>query len=715
MRSGQNFIHDPKVAGEAEVKAQIKMRFKAPIKGSFMVIRNFSLLQRKEKLTFKSLDSTLSIWNPEINDFNALPQKCSNINQEVPFSMGVNKAILENVIFVHQEESNWPLEDGKAVKQRFDDIFAATKYTKALEEIKKLKNKQQAEAREKRLQLETLKSHRDQANVYKQTIKDSEDSNKAHNKKILMLKKDIEDIDAEVESLHAELRQISLKKDRVSSIKAKYDIQLDEIVKTKEEMLSKYSEEDLNVTLEELQSYQAELTPRLTQQEESMKQIRQYTFEVESEMKKINLAREGIMKSYGKIMGQAESYMKSANSFVAIIDEICTEFQIPKPQASDGTINKEVIQTLVQDLFKQQEEYGSQLNELKAKQRHDELALQETIDSLSAKISGTLEVIRLRKEKVKSNGDKYDVLQRELAEIDEYLSSNVAGKQNILFKELEDAKKALNVVEEQLRCDKFSNAIKEADSDLRTADMNIQQLRSERSKVAALGDSLVRNSIMLQEVAKLREREEKFRSLHGSKVAVTLGIAPSSIPREGDILLAAMKDLIATKESEHGTLSSQHKSVQRIFAEAEADLKSCQSSALQLRNEMKNLEKALQGISDDPFELEEKIKELHLTKDDMSKKVSLYDAYSEIWKKELEHASTHSSCLSCERIFENKNTQSLFIDRKKIQIDGLPVKMSKDQAELQQVQAEIENFRMLEPNVKRWVLGNQISSDVINN
>ena len=48
----------------------------------------------------------------------------------VPQLMGVSKAVLENVIFVHQEESNWPLAEGQVLKKKFDDIFAATKYTK---------------------------------------------------------------------------------------------------------------------------------------------------------------------------------------------------------------------------------------------------------------------------------------------------------------------------------------------------------------------------------------------------------------------------------------------------------------------------------------------------------------------------------------------------------------------------------------------------------
>ena len=40
------------------------------------------------------------------------------------------QAVLENVIFVHQEDSNWPLAEGLVLKKKFDDIFAATKYTK---------------------------------------------------------------------------------------------------------------------------------------------------------------------------------------------------------------------------------------------------------------------------------------------------------------------------------------------------------------------------------------------------------------------------------------------------------------------------------------------------------------------------------------------------------------------------------------------------------
>ena len=90
--------------------------------------------------------------------------------------LGVSKAILTHVIFCHQEESTWsvvghhpphlharthmhthththtqntpppplhrPLSEGRALKTKFDEIFASTRYTKALESIKKFRQGQ---------------------------------------------------------------------------------------------------------------------------------------------------------------------------------------------------------------------------------------------------------------------------------------------------------------------------------------------------------------------------------------------------------------------------------------------------------------------------------------------------------------------------------------------------------------------------------------------
>ena len=49
------------------------------------------------------------------------------------------------MIFCHQEESYWPLSEPAVLKKKFDEIFAATRYTKALDNIKSLKKEKAAD------------------------------------------------------------------------------------------------------------------------------------------------------------------------------------------------------------------------------------------------------------------------------------------------------------------------------------------------------------------------------------------------------------------------------------------------------------------------------------------------------------------------------------------------------------------------------------------
>src|SRR5258708_3906197 len=86
------------------------------------------------------------------------------MDSEIPNLLGVSKAVLENVIFCHQEDSYWPLSEASVLKKKFDDIFEATKwvfiycmqygriyamnrYTKALDSIRAVRKERIAEVK----------------------------------------------------------------------------------------------------------------------------------------------------------------------------------------------------------------------------------------------------------------------------------------------------------------------------------------------------------------------------------------------------------------------------------------------------------------------------------------------------------------------------------------------------------------------------------------
>jgi len=58
---GGAFIHDPKMANEKEVKAQVKLRFHAANGQRMLVVRNLSVTAKKTGLTMKTLESILGL------------------------------------------------------------------------------------------------------------------------------------------------------------------------------------------------------------------------------------------------------------------------------------------------------------------------------------------------------------------------------------------------------------------------------------------------------------------------------------------------------------------------------------------------------------------------------------------------------------------------------------------------------------------------------
>ena len=111
-----------------ETKGQIKLRFKTAAGKDVVCIRSFQLTQKASKMEYKAIESVLQTINPHTGEKVCLSYRCADMDREIPALMGVSKAVLENVIFVHQDEANWPLQDSSTLKKKFDDIFSATRY-----------------------------------------------------------------------------------------------------------------------------------------------------------------------------------------------------------------------------------------------------------------------------------------------------------------------------------------------------------------------------------------------------------------------------------------------------------------------------------------------------------------------------------------------------------------------------------------------------------
>jgi DNA repair protein RAD50 len=167
--AGQAFVHDPRSIGQSTVKANIKLRFTNRAGTSMVVVRSMEVQQKKTTMTFKQLDGVLRTVDQKGNRV-SLSHKCSELDRQIPLLLGVSAAILEHVVFCHQEDASWPLQEGAVLKKRFDEIFDSSRYSKALEVLQRNKKEYNGKVKDLKTDLAGLSSHKHAAKGFQTEV-----------------------------------------------------------------------------------------------------------------------------------------------------------------------------------------------------------------------------------------------------------------------------------------------------------------------------------------------------------------------------------------------------------------------------------------------------------------------------------------------------------------------------------------------------------------
>lgn len=141
--NGQGFINDPKMSHKNQVKASIKIKF-FDAQGNTITVSRFMSVSTKTGglLTFKKLLPNIRKRDAQGNPED-ISGRCIDIDSYCCSALNVSKSILNNVLFCHQENSVWPLDEPKKLKEKFDEIFDAVKYNKCVDMTRKyIKEKQ---------------------------------------------------------------------------------------------------------------------------------------------------------------------------------------------------------------------------------------------------------------------------------------------------------------------------------------------------------------------------------------------------------------------------------------------------------------------------------------------------------------------------------------------------------------------------------------------
>jgi DNA repair protein RAD50 len=265
--SGHSLVNDPGMTDAAEVKAHIKLLFKNRGGRDCLAVRSLQVTRKKAKTEFKALEGTIRTTN-DAGQVVSSSYKCMDMDRLIPENLGVSPAILENVIFVHQEDSNWPMQESSVLKKKFDDIFESTRYTKALDELKKTKKEYVEKSKNLKVDLASIQVHVQNATqlksdlqTYQTKLQDMEQGLTEINEKISSNETQLNQVNQIIQQASQQLQQLKNVENKIQENERR----IQDKIKSLEQEISKEerSDEDLQAMLmnfdQEMSTRQREL------------------------------------------------------------------------------------------------------------------------------------------------------------------------------------------------------------------------------------------------------------------------------------------------------------------------------------------------------------------------------------------------------------------------------------------------------------------------
>jgi DNA repair protein RAD50 len=429
-------VHDPKSIGQTLVKANVKLRFTNKSGQDMVVVRSMELKQSKKSTTFKQMEGVIRTQDANGNRVQ-LSHKCTELDKEVPALLGIGKAIIDSVLFCHQEEASWPLQDPATLKKRFDDIFDSTRYTKALDAFKKTEKELNGRCKDIKEDMAGLKSHMHAAQGFRSDLREQSEVSIMHRAGILLQSSHLffiaqyeEDLCTEKNNVATELAELDLEVQRLNDIIGKGEQLQQKIDAIKNQRNShkmalrkqaEMVEEDLTekYSLEELETMLREFDNQMMGQKEEEERLQRKAQSIQSDIDNLHKQELELKSKVGKFEAEKDAQDKRLKEQYTLMETIAKHHEIDLDatlsQSQTQTQNTSFVGMSQQSLATTKTTRGQVTSEEMAKfLRVTDRKTQELNDSL-----------KKHRERVQAEEDKF---QRELADLSGKLKAVEYGK-----------------------------------------------------------------------------------------------------------------------------------------------------------------------------------------------------------------------------------------------------------------------------------------------
>ncbi|TPX09516.1 uncharacterized protein E0L32_009259 [Thyridium curvatum] len=635
---GGAFIHDPKLCGEREVMAQVKLSFRPTSGGKMVVTRSIQVTMKKNTRSMKTLDGSLVIQTN--GERSVVSQRAAELDKLVPDNLGVPPAILDAVIFCHQDESLWPLSEPSTLKKKFDEIFDAQKYTKAIDNLKVLRKKQGEDL--------------SKAKIF-------EASEKVNKEKAEKAEKRARDLEAELEQLRADCEEVDIAKNEVETQmyqKREQARSFQTIVNDLENKKDKYDDrkeaaEELRVGLEELTEPDDYLAEQLAQYEDRMQRMdderKEKTNQYNQLQKEVSESRALLGTKHaeqGRHQSDKEKYERQLQTRVTKVREAAQKHEI---RGYDGDLTDNMVHAFNDRI---QKVLADKKRELERLQRENE----KELDKETAAINN------LEGRKAARTQDRVTAKQR-MAAIEKKLASLQTTVQNLNFDEGAQAILEANFKDLESRLKKALDELNGSDIDSQIQQENdrLWQLESESDRLSRelvectrLASERAQLDLRKKELTERRRNFDTLKNTWDSKLTSLIGGSwkpelledefNNVVKQRNTTVSAARKQVEATQQELRQVeykLSSIRDKQQKSLAESTK----CQATVLNVLKTAKDSDDAV--IED----YQEEIENFEGDILSLEKDITLFDHLKEFYSKSQTTLNKYNKCSLCERQF----------------------------------------------------------------
>ena len=645
---GGVFVHDPKITGEKDIRAQVKLAFTSANGITMIVTRNIQLLAKKTTNTFKTLEGQLVAINKD-GERTTLSTKSVELDTQVPLYMGVPKAILDYVIFCHQEDSLWPLSEPSNLKKKFDEIFQAMKFTKAIDNLKAIKKDMIVDIKLLTQSVEHLKVDKDRS--------------KATKIKIHQLEAKIDEYQSEVNSIEDQLNKVTKESDKLfktnqdfqnilskaENLQNLHSVTLNEINRLSNSIdIVDMSSDDIKNMLENFSDVLQKKEAQINQYEEKLSSIK-------SKQQRLNSDKESLIRKEAELTSRKKNYLQLVEKLNQLVDKFSSKYNITFSHTVTSTISDN-------------DHFASCLNTLKHNFQELTVHLKDMKKASHSEITTLEEKLKSKQYSETAHAQNLQYSNQDLQKLEQQINSlsNDLENTEALEEELKQANASLEEYNEQLTkwekekpVTSITSQIKEKNNEILSAEKELEVIQDKFLRANQQTDLFAKFGVIRKT---LSEKESTLSNLK-TDLENKLNIKGFSLKLSPDIDMDFKKAFI-NLQKEIALSNKEVNEAQKQFTEYSFRLNT-------LKNELQqNFENKIKLTSHIQESLPENcaiddyndiLLEAELSYKTALENLKMHQTTLEFNKKALEVAERDDCCYLCSRKFETDEFKSKII------------------------------------------------------